>query len=73
MRSIVIIILVIGFFTLTSCTNNQANLAYVDAYDYPIKGGTEEWKRFTSHDEMLIACQIPDAILKGMSVLQLIR
>lgn len=70
---VVIIILVISILTLSLCTKNKADLAYDDAYDYPIKGGTEEWKRFTSHDEMLKACQIPDAILKDMSTAGLVE
>lgn len=37
------------------------------AYDYPIKPGTEEWKKFTSTSEMIEACQIPENILKTIS------
>jgi hypothetical protein len=44
-----------------------------DAYDYPIKGGTEEWKAFQTHDEMLRACQIPEDILKNMSTSGLVQ
>ncbi len=42
-------------------------------YDYPVKGGTEEWKAFTSLDEMLEACQIPESILKKMSTAGLVE
>jgi hypothetical protein len=44
-----------------------------DAYDYPIKGGTEEWKAFETHDDMLGACQIPQSILKSMSTKGLVE
>jgi hypothetical protein len=44
-----------------------------DAYDYPIKPGTDGWKAFTTHDEMLEACQIPEDILKNMSTKALVE
>jgi hypothetical protein len=44
-----------------------------DAYDFPIKPGTDGWKAFTTHDEMLEACQIPEDILKNMSTKGLVE
>lgn len=44
-----------------------------DAYDYPIKPGTDEWKQLKTHDEMVAACQIPDDILNNMSTEGLIE
>jgi len=44
-----------------------------DTYDYPIKPGTEEWKAFQTHDDMLKACQIPEDILKNMSTKGLVE
>jgi hypothetical protein len=44
-----------------------------DAYDYPIKPGTEGWKAFQTHDDMLKACQIPEDILKNMSTKGLVE
>ena len=41
-------------------------------YDYPIKPGTEEWKGFTSTQEMIEVCQIPESILKNMSTSDLL-
>jgi len=43
------------------------------AYDYPIKPGTDEWKAFGSHEEMLKACQIPEEILQRMSTTALVE
>src|SRR5512136_1234487 len=44
-----------------------------DAYDYPIKPGTDEWKAFGSHAEMLKACQIPEELLHRMSTAALVE
>ena len=44
-----------------------------DAYDYPIKPGTDEWKAFGSHEEMLKACQIPEELLHRMSTAALVE
>jgi hypothetical protein len=35
-------------------------------WDYPVKPGTEEWKKFKSHDEMVESCQIPENILSSL-------
>ncbi len=61
----------IGFLTLVSCDKQASNES--DAYDYPVKGGTNEWRKLTSHDEMLEVCQIPDTILKRMSTAGLVE
>lgn len=44
-----------------------------DAYDFPIKPGMDQWYAFTSHDEMLNVCQIPNTILKNMSTAGLVE
>lgn len=44
-----------------------------DAYDYPIKPGTDEWKAFGSHEEMVKACQIPEELLHRMSTTALVE
>jgi len=44
-----------------------------DAYVFPVTPGSAEWKAFTSHDEMLEACQIPEAILREMSTESLVE
>ena len=36
-------------------------------WDYPVKPGTEEWKKFQTRDEMVAACQIPEDILPNLS------
>ena len=42
-------------------------------YDFPIKPGSEEWKEFQTHAEMIAACQIPPKILKNMTTPALIE
>lgn len=44
-----------------------------DAYEYPIKPGTVEWKELRNHEEMLRVCQIPPNTLKNMSTEGLIE
>jgi len=36
-------------------------------WDYPVKPGMEEWKKFQSTQEMIDACQIPKKILSSLS------
>jgi hypothetical protein len=36
-------------------------------YDYPVKPGTDEWKKLQNQDEMIEVCQIPETILKNLS------
>ncbi|MDV2989557.1 MAG: hypothetical protein P3T54_05355 [Dehalogenimonas sp.] len=43
------------------------------AYEFSVKPGTEEWKRFLNFDEMLEACQVPEEILKNMSTTALVE
>ncbi len=70
---LVILIIAISICSIISCSKNRTNTDNIDEYHFPIKPGTEEWKSFTSHDEMLQACQIPEDILKGMSTVGLIE
>jgi hypothetical protein len=44
-----------------------------DAYKYPILPGTDGWKAFTTHDEMITACQVPENELSNMSVKGLVE
>ena len=36
-------------------------------WDYPVKPGMEEWKKFHSYEERVNACQIPEEILFSLS------
>ena len=59
--------------SLMGCTN-QTNITTVDdAYDYPIKPGTDAWKALGSHVEMLKVCQIPETKLHSMSTEALVE
>lgn len=40
-----------------------------DTYKYPIRPGSEEWKAFTSSEQMVEATQIPHSILQPMSTI----
>jgi hypothetical protein len=52
---------------LSACHEQSDQRQELDSYDYPIKPGTEEWKAFGMHDQMVKACQIPEDTLKKMS------
>lgn len=56
---------------VAATNDSEANTAV--SYQYPIKGGTVEWKKFNSHKEMLDAVQIPETRLKAMSTAELVE
>jgi hypothetical protein len=43
------------------------------AWDYPVKPGMEEWKKFKSVDDMYQACQIPDDVLRKLNTEELVH
>lgn len=61
----------------TSLPEKTALSAYLpdgEIYEYPVtpRKTPEQWKKFTSHGQMLDACQIPDDILDTMTTRQLL-
>lgn len=42
-------------------------------YSYPIKPGTEAWKKLKSHDDMVNICQIPDNLIQQMNTRDLLE
>jgi len=64
---------VLAVFLLVSLPPYGGETSASDAYDYPIKPGTDEWKAFGSHEEMLKACQIPEELLHRMSTTALVE
>lgn len=58
-------VILISIIVFSACSKQQAQ--EIDAYDFPVKPGTEQWAKFTSYNEMLEACQVPEYILKNMS------
>jgi hypothetical protein len=42
-------------------------------YDYPIKPGTESWRKFNTQAEMISACQIPEDVLGKLSTRALVE
>jgi hypothetical protein len=40
-------------------------------WDYPVKPGMEEWKKFESNEDMVNACQIPEKVLASLSTEEL--
>ena len=62
-----LILVVSALFILTFCSCATAASRSTDAYQYPVKPGTEEWKALMTHEDMLAVCQIPEPVLKEMS------
>lgn len=48
-------------------------LIFGQAWDYPVKPGTEEWKSLKSHCEKISVCQIPNETLKNCSTEDLLE
>lgn len=48
-------------------STEQNQYTITESYEYPVVPGTDEWKSFTSHVQMIQACQVPENILKKMT------
>jgi hypothetical protein len=59
--------------TVAACSTKTGTAGGSDAYDYPVKPGTEAWKALGSHADMLNACQIPETTLNKMSTAGLVE
>lgn len=57
-----------GIFLFPFVINAQTKK---EKWDYPIKPGTTEWLAFTTGQQKLDACQIPQEILDGLSTKEL--
>lgn len=64
---------ILGSFTLLVLMSTNINAQNSIIWDYPIKPGSEKWKSFQSHDEMLKVCQIPEDILKKIPTKDLLK
>lgn len=58
-------VFLLGFLT--------ANVIAQVKWDYPIKPGSEKWKSFNTHAEMVDACKIPESTLKKMTTAELLE
>lgn len=63
MKKLILLIVVSVNFIFTICAQNS--------YNYPIKPGSEKWNAFTTHQEMIDACQIPQDTLDRISTQKL--
>lgn len=59
--------LIVQSVCANSCTSSSK------PYDYPIKPGTEQWTSFTTHEQMVDACQIPDEVIDSMTTEDLLK
>ncbi|MDR3338689.1 MAG: hypothetical protein LBT25_01095 [Candidatus Symbiothrix sp.] len=64
------LLIIFGFFTVSFATMAQEKKV---AWDYPVKPGTEEWKKFESNEAMVNACQIPEKVLSSISTNDLVE
>lgn len=62
----------LAVLSLFACVlNAQIVINKKVTWDYPVKPGMEEWKKFQSNQEMVEACQIPEKVLAILSVEEL--
>ena len=57
----------------SGCAKEQSTPITDEAYTFPVKPGTDEWKALGSHDQMLAVCEIPENILTIMSTTALVE
>lgn len=61
-------------YSSPSVTIQPSNSQKVDdAYIFPVRPGMPEWKNFTSHNQMVNACWVPEDILENMSTAGLVE
>ncbi len=71
---ILLLSLLFMVYITASCTQDVQSTSYNnDAYDYPVRPGTDEWKALGSTTARYEACQIPEDILKKMSTRSLVE
>ena len=63
------LIIYLCLFCCVAVANAQQKTAH---WYYPILPGSEEWSRFTTHSQMLEACQIPKDVLEQLSTEELV-
>ncbi len=66
MRNVLLLFFVITFHSLSG---QESNLIW----DYPVKPGSEQWKSFKSHKEMVEICQIPSNVINNLSTKDLAK
>ena len=54
-------------FIMTAYSKSTDSADAALHYDYPIVPGTQEWENLSTHEDMLNAVQVPEALLKEMS------
>ena len=68
MKTIIGILITFMLLNVFTATITQEKIL---TWNYPIKPGTEEWKKFNSHDDMVEACRIPETICNSISTAEL--
>ena len=81
MRRLLVIFIICLFYT--SCNQNEQDknqtITWIDwdgaevAWDYPVIPGTKEWEKFTTYQQMVDACQIPEKTLSSLTTEDLMR
>ena len=66
-------ILIIIFCLFACVLNAQTTDEKRTTWDYPVKPGTEEWKKLKSYEEQLSAYNIPNEIIKIISTAELVK
>lgn len=59
--------LVISLFAFFMVFNIEGQVKVNEPYDFPVKPGSTKWESFSTGQEMVEACQIPNSILKNLT------
>jgi len=63
MKSKILIVFSLFVYVLNAQTIADKKVTW----DFPVKRGTEEWKKFKNNEEKVNACQIPENIISSLS------
>jgi len=66
MKHFIFILFVLFSFSVTGQERDTV-------WDYPVKPGSQEWASFTTGQQMLEACQVPEKILETLSTKDLVK
>lgn len=62
-----LMVVTVNGFASSGHNVNQENYMISEAYTYPIVPDTDEWRAFTTHAQMVKACEVPEELLSKMT------
>ena len=59
--------------TIIDSEAGSTSSLYSEPYEYPVRPGMDEWKKYETLQQMIDACQVPEDIVDGMSTYALAK